>query len=89
MDRVEQGLMLKAQAMPDILDVYNFEEAETLRARYLGVPGKVMRTDKELLSIRKKRADAQAQAQQQEQQAQMAQAVGGNENSAQVMGAMM
>lgn len=89
MDRVEQGLMLKAEAMPELLDVYNFEEAESLRAQYLGVPGKVMRTDKELLAIRKQRADAQAQAQQAQQQAQMAQAVGGNDSGAQIMGAMV
>ena len=89
MDRVEQGLMLKAEAMPELLDVYNFEEAESLRAQYLGVPGKVMRTDKELVAIRKQRADAQAQAQQAQQQAQMAQAVGGNDSGAQIMGAMV
>ena len=81
--------MLKAEAMPELLHVYNFEEAESLRAQYLGVPGKVMRTDKELLAIRKQRADAQAQAQQAQQQAQMAQAVGGNDSGAQIMGAMV
>jgi ppGpp synthetase/RelA/SpoT-type nucleotidyltranferase len=75
--------------MPEILDVYNFEEAETLRAQYLGVPGKVMRTDKELLAIRKQRSDAQAQAKQEEQQKEITQAVGGNDASAQVMGAVM
>ncbi len=89
MDRVEQGLMLKAEAMPELLDVYNFEQAEGLRAQYLGVPSEVMRTDKELAAIRKQRADAQAQAQQAEQQAQMAQAVGGDQAGAQVMGALM
>jgi len=88
MDRIEQGLMLKAQARPEILDVYDWDGAEELRGQYLGVPGKLMRTDKELAAIRKQRADAQAQAQQAEQQAQMAQAVGGNEAGAQVMGAM-
>ena len=87
MDRIEQGLMLKAQARPDILDVYDWDGAEELRGQYLGVPGKLMRTDKELLAIRKQRADAQAQAQQQEQQMQMAQAVGGGEG-AQIMGAL-
>lgn len=89
MDRVEAGLIQKASVMPEILDVYNFEEAETLRAQYLGVPGKVMRTDKELLAIRKQRTDAQAQAKQEEQQKEITQAVGGNDASAQVMGAVM
>jgi hypothetical protein len=89
MDRVEQGLMLKAEAMPELLDVYNFEKAEGLRAQYLGVPSDVMRTDKELLAVRKQRADAQAQAQQAQQQTEMAQAVGGDQAGAQVMGALM
>lgn len=87
MDRIEQGLMLKAQAKPDILDVYDWEGAEELRGQYLGVPGKLMRTDKELLAIRKQRADAQEAAQQQEQNMKMAQAVGGGEG-AQIMGAL-
>lgn len=87
MDRIEQGLMLKAQAKPEILDVYDWEGAEELRGQYLGVPGKLMRTDKELAAIRKQRADAQAAAQQQEQNMQMAQAVGGGEG-AQIMGAL-
>lgn len=89
MDRVEQGLMLKAQMKPEILDVYDWDGAEELRGQYLGVPGKLMRTDKELEAIRKQRADAQQKAQQAEQQAQMAQAVGANESGAQVMGAMV
>jgi hypothetical protein len=48
-----------------------------------------MRTDKELLAIRKQRSDAQAQAKQEEQQKEITQAVGGNDASAQVMGAVM
>lgn len=89
MDRIEQGLMQKAEMRPETLDVYDWDAAEELRGQYLGVPGKLMRTDKELVAIRKQRSDAQAQQQQQEQQAQMMQAVGGNENSAQIMGAMI
>ncbi len=89
MDRIEQGLMQKAEMRPETLDVYDWDAAEELRGQYLGVPGQLMRTDKELVAIRKQRSDAQAQQQQQEQQAQMMQAVGGNENSAQIMGAMI
>jgi hypothetical protein len=90
MDRVEAGILQKAQALPDLLDVYDFEEAEHLRAQYLGVPGRVMRTDKVVADIRKQRADQQAQQQQAQQQAQMAQAASGAAGGAgaQVMGAI-
>jgi hypothetical protein len=89
MDRIEAGLLQKSQVMPDILDVYNFEEAESLRAQYLGAPGKVMRTDKELMAYRKDKADQQAKAQQGAEQAQMAQAVAGSDSGGKVMGAML
>ena len=89
MDRMEQGLMLKAEARPETLDVYDWDGAEELRGQYLGVPGKLMRTDKELAAIRQQRADAQQAAKQEEQQAQMAQAVGGNTDQSKVMGALV
>jgi hypothetical protein len=89
MDRIEQGLMLKAQMKPEILDVYDWDGAEELRSQFLGVPGKLMRTDKELAAIRKERADAQAQAQQKDQSIAMAQAASGNDAGAKVMGAMV
>lgn len=89
MDRLENGLLTKAQAKPELLDIYDFEEAENLRAQFLGVPSKVMRTDKQIQALRDERA-AQAQQQQaQQQQAAMAQAVGANDSGAQVMGALM
>lgn len=88
MDRIEQGLITKSQVRPDIMDVYDWDGAEELRGQYLGVPGKLMRTDKQLAAIRQQRAEAEQKAQQAEQQAQMTQAVGGDEAGAQVMGAM-
>jgi hypothetical protein len=88
MDRIEAGLINKSAVKPEILDVYDWDAAEELRGQYLGVPGKLMRTDKQLAGIRKERADAQAKAQEQQQTMAMAQAAGGSDAGAQVMGAM-
>lgn len=89
MDRLEAGLMQKGQVKPELMDVYDWEESENLRAQFLGVPGKLMRTDKQKAAIRDERA-AQAQAQAQEQkQAAMTEQLSANPQGSQVMGALM
>lgn len=89
MDRMEEGILMKAQTMPEHKDIYDFEEADKLRAQFLGVPGKVMRTDKQLIALREARAKLQEQEKAQQQQAAMTQAVAGNEQGSQIMGALM
>lgn len=62
MDRYELGLMQKAQVMPDALDVYDWDEADRMRAEKLGVPLKTIREREDVEEMRKARAQAQAQA---------------------------
>lgn len=89
MDRLETGLLQKAQIKPELLDIYDFEEADSLRAQFLGVPGKVMRDDKAIAAMRDERAKQQAQQQQAQQMQAVAQTVGGNDQGSQIMGAML
>lgn len=63
MDRMEAALIAEAQADPAVLDVYDFEEAARQRARALGLPAKVMRSQDEISTIRQAREQQTAQAQ--------------------------
>lgn len=89
MDRLETGIMTKAQTQPGLMDIYDWEEADRLRAQYLGVPGKLMRSDDAIKAIRDARAEAQQEQQQREQMAMQAQQAGKNPEGAAVMGALM
>jgi hypothetical protein len=89
MDRLETGLIAKAQIMPDILDIYDWEGADRLRGQYLGVPGKIMRTEDDIAELRATRAEAQDAANQKQQMAQQAQAMAGDPAQSKVMGALM
>lgn len=89
MDRLESGLIAKAQVIPESLDLYNWDEGDRLRAQYLGVPGKLMRPQDDVAALRKQRADAQQAVADQERMSQQAQAMAGDPNQAKVMGALM
>ena len=68
MDRLEMSLISEAQADPTVLDVYDFEAAARVRSDFLGVPKRVMRSQKDVDKLRKNRQEAQKQAQQQQMQ---------------------
>lgn len=65
MDRFEVDLISTAQAKPDILDVYDWDEAKKEKSWLLGVPQRLILDSNKVKAIRKTRAEAQAQAQQQ------------------------
>ena len=89
MDRLETAIITKAEFMPDLADVYDWEEADRLRAQYLGVPGSLMRPKDQVQAMRAQRAQAQAQAQEQEQLAQQVSEASANPEQARVVGALM
>lgn len=70
MDRYEADLLQKAQAMPEGLDVYDWDEARREKAKLMGVPAKLIRDRKAIEAIRDARAAAAKKAQ-------VAQAAGG------------
>jgi hypothetical protein len=88
MDRLETAIITKAEFMPELKDNYRWDEADRLRAQYLGVPGKLMVPAEEVMATREQRNQAQQEAAQQQKQAEMAQAMAGDPNQAQVMGAL-
>lgn len=88
MDRLEQGILTKAQAKPELMDVYDWDEAEQLRAQYLGVPGKLMRTDDDLKAVREARVQQQQAEHAQAQQAAMQQQAMTTPEGAKLMGAL-
>jgi head-to-tail connecting protein len=65
MDRYEQSLLIEAPVVPDVLDVYDFEEASRERSRLLGIPQKLIRDSKKVDARRKARLEAQQAAQEQ------------------------
>lgn len=73
MDRMETTLMQEAQLDPGVLDIYDFEAASRERSDLLGVPKSLIRTQKQVDSLREtrkkisqeKEKQAQAQASQQ------------------------
>jgi hypothetical protein len=89
MDRLESGIIAKAQIRPEVLDLYDWDQADKLRAQYLGVPGKLMRSEEDVAAIRDQRAEAQQQAADAQRQSEQAQAMAGDPNQAKVMGALM
>lgn len=78
MDRFEEGLLAKAEAIPGTLDLYNWDEAERKRGEYLGVPASLILDDKKVAALRKMREDRQAKESQAAQQAELAKKQGGN-----------
>lgn len=72
MDRFEMGLMQLSQVKPDVLDTYDFEMAASEKSWLLGVPQKLMRSDRDIKKIRQARADAAAAQQEQAMQDEIA-----------------
>lgn len=89
MDRFETGLLAQREMAPDITDMYDFEAANRQRAQYLGVPGKLLRSEDTLKQIRAARQQANEESAQREQMAAQAEAMSKNPQQAQVMGALM
>lgn len=89
MDRMETGIITKSQTKPELMDIYDWEEADRLRAQYLGVPGKLMRSDDDIDVIRKARAEEAKQQEQKQMLAQQVEAQAKNPEQAGVMGALM
>jgi hypothetical protein len=89
MDRLEAGLIQKAAVMPEALDVYAWDEADRLRAQYLGVPGKLLLSTDDVAAKREARAQAQQEVADQQRMTEQMAAMGGDENQAKVMGALM
>jgi len=76
MDRFETTLMSEAQADPTVLDLYDFEEAAKQRAKFLGVPQSLLRSDAQKEKLRDSRKAVQQQQQQQAAGQQMQQSLG-------------
>lgn len=68
MDRYEQGMLVEAQAVPTVLDVYDWDEAQRHKAKLLGVPLKLIPDAKKVAKTRADREQAAQAAQQQEVQ---------------------
>jgi len=65
MDRFEEGLIAKAgtsEEMAGLLDLYQWDEAERKRAKFLGVPETLILTDDKVKELRKVREDRAAKA---------------------------
>lgn len=65
MVQFEQQLIPMAQVDPDIVDLYDMDKAARKKSQLLGVPTDVMRSDKEVQKLRRKRAEREQQVQQQ------------------------
>lgn len=76
MDRLENTLLMEAQADPSVIDVYDFEAAARKRAEFLGVPYAVMRKPEDVDALRDARKQAQQAQVQQAQAAQLQQTAG-------------
>jgi hypothetical protein len=68
MERHEGTMLAEAQALPSVLDTYDWDEAQRHRAKLLGVPLRLVPDPKQVAAKREERAKAQQQAQQQEVQ---------------------
>lgn len=77
MSKFEAYIAQAAQLKPDLLDLYDSDKATYKRAELLGLPVELMREQKDVEQIRRKRAEQQAEAAAQEQAMAMAQAGGG------------
>lgn len=89
MDRFESGLIAKAQIMPEALDLYDWDGGDKLRAQYLGVPGKLIRSAEDVATIREQKAQAQQEVADKNRMAEQAQEMAGDPAQAKVMGALM
>lgn len=69
MDRYEQTLFQEAAVDPSVLDIYDLDVAARERATLLGVPSKLLRSDKDVDQVREDRKQAQAKQQAQQVQA--------------------
>lgn len=77
MDRFEGGLVALAEARPELLDLYDWDNAERKRGEYLGVPQTLLLDEKKVKEIRKLREDKQAAALNQQAQGAMPAAMAG------------
>ena len=66
MDQYEVGLLNKAPVVPEVLDGYDWLEADRHKAKLLGVPLKLVRDAKVVAEIQAERAQAQQQQAQQQ-----------------------
>jgi hypothetical protein len=64
MDRYEAGLLALAQAKPEMLDLYQWDDAARMKAERLGVPLELLPTDDDVAAARDARAEQQATQQQ-------------------------
>lgn len=88
MDRLEASMGPKVETDPNYRDIYDWEEADRLRSQYLGVPGKLMRSPKDIEARRAVRAQQVQAERQAQEQAAMVQQVSSNPEGARVMGAI-
>lgn len=86
MDRYEQGMLLEAQVVPNVLDMYDWDEALRHKARLLGVPLRLIPDARKVAKARQDKAEA-AQAAQQQQVELMGQAAGAEAMGANMAGA--
>jgi hypothetical protein len=89
MDRIEQDMIAKAEVMPDVMDLYDWDEAERLKAQFLGVPGKLMIPADDVQAKRQAKAQAQQEVADANRQTEMASAMAGDPSQSKVMGALM
>lgn len=86
MQQHEADLVAEAQAVPTVLDTYDWDEAQRHKAKLRGVPLRMVPDARKVAEKRDERAKAQQQAQQQEV-ALAAQAKGAEAMTTQLMGA--
>ena len=89
MDRIEADLIAKQPVRPEMMDLYDWDEAARLKGQALGVPGKVFRSAEDVSAIRESKADAQQEALDRQRMGEMAQAMAGDQTQGKVMGALM
>lgn len=65
MDRYEQDLAVTAQLKPEVLDLYDWDQAKRKKAELLGVPGVLVLDTKKVTELRKVREDRMAKERQQ------------------------
>lgn len=73
MDRYEARLSVAAQISPDVLDLYDMDKAYYKRAELVGLPVDLIREERDVEMLRKKRAEQQAAQATAEQAAMMEQ----------------
>ena len=61
-------MLATSQAVPDILDNFDWDEAARKRAQWQGIPTDIMKSRERVEQIRAARAEAMQQAQEQQDQ---------------------